>query len=178
MKTMVQFGCGGNILPGWRNHDMEVDITKPLPYDDDSVSRILIEHCIEHINSAQMLFFMKEALRILEPGGAIRLVFPDCMTILSLADADYIRFIESSKWSCPGDGVFGTFLAIGRCHGHQQLLTKDIVMASLASCGFKAINGADLYESKIPEFCNTCGHWKVIGKHFFEIESVAVEAIK
>jgi hypothetical protein len=178
MKTMVQFGCGGNILPGWRNHDMEVDITKPLPYGDNSVSRIYIEHCLEHVNSAQMLGFMKESLRILEPGGAIRIVFPDCMRILALADDDYIRFIESSKWSVPGAGATGTFLAIGSCHGHQQLLTPEIVTMALISSGFNCVKSSDLFHSSVPEFCNICGHWKVIGKHFFEIESVAMEAFK
>jgi len=38
----LNLGCGGNILDGWENHDMDLDITKPLPYDGNSIDFIFI----------------------------------------------------------------------------------------------------------------------------------------
>ncbi len=36
----LNFGCGSNKLPGWRNMDAEIDITKPLPFKDGEAAFI------------------------------------------------------------------------------------------------------------------------------------------
>jgi len=57
----AQFCCGGNILPGFKNHDMDCDMTKlPLPYADDSVDLVLMEHGLEHFTVAQSLAILDD----------------------------------------------------------------------------------------------------------------------
>jgi predicted SAM-dependent methyltransferase len=60
----LNLGCGGNILAGWENHDMDVDITKPLQYEDNSIDFIFIEHCVEHTTTPDAVRFFAECLRI------------------------------------------------------------------------------------------------------------------
>jgi predicted SAM-dependent methyltransferase len=55
----VQFSCGKNKFDGWLNTDIcgdvdkIVDITKPLPFEDNSVDFLFQEHGLEHIDKEQ-----------------------------------------------------------------------------------------------------------------------------
>lgn len=89
----VNIGSGGTGLPGWinidaRSHHADVyiayDIRRPLPFKDGQVKRIFAEHVIEHIdfrNDIPALF--SEFRRVLEPGGAVRIIVPDLARFLS-----------------------------------------------------------------------------------------------
>ena len=44
----LNLGCGTNRLPGWENHDADVDLRKRLPWPDGSAKYILLEHVLEH----------------------------------------------------------------------------------------------------------------------------------
>jgi predicted SAM-dependent methyltransferase len=100
----VQFGCGSNILEGWQNHDREVDITKPLPYDANSVDMILAEHVLEHVSGPKAVHFLLECHRILKPEGTIRI----CVPVL-----DNLSFPKS--------------LDIMLNHGHELIFTSDSI---------------------------------------------------
>lgn len=85
----VQFGSGNNKLEGWINTDLpEVDVTKCLPYEDNSVDKILCEHCVEHVSGPDALRFMDECYRILKPKGVLRLCVPvlDRLTVQKARD--------------------------------------------------------------------------------------------
>ena len=71
MMKKINFGCGGNFLEGWENYDAEVDITKPLPFEDSSTDFILAEHVYEHIKPREGILFLRECHRILKPTGVI-----------------------------------------------------------------------------------------------------------
>jgi predicted SAM-dependent methyltransferase len=68
----------------WKQHEdgweilteKDQDITAPLKFNDNSVNAIFTEHVIEHVNLCQGIFFLKEAFRILKPGGILRTVAP------------------------------------------------------------------------------------------------------
>lgn len=176
----IQFGCGGkeHALNDWINHDIEVDIRKPLPYESGTVSRIFAEHLIEHVTSKEMINFFFECYRILEPNGAIRVIFPDCMKIYNNATLKYENFLIKKGWLPKYNNPASTsFINIGTCHKHVQLLTGDIVLTALKSVGFNS-KIAISYQSTVPEFNNIDRHWIDIGKEFNELESVVVEGIK
>jgi predicted SAM-dependent methyltransferase len=56
----LHLGCGDNHLEGWQNHDRDVDLTKPLPYESNSVKAIFTEHVIEHLTTHEAVNFIKE----------------------------------------------------------------------------------------------------------------------
>lgn len=77
--TKLNVGCGRNVLPGWVNldcaslpgvdvvADIECCATVPLPFADDSVDELLLQHVLEHVR--EPLPLMQELHRIARPGA-------------------------------------------------------------------------------------------------------------
>ena len=94
----LHIGCGSKLLQGWVNIDIDeklnpdivLDVTKGLPYPDNSVACIHSEDFIEHITLEDGKFFLGECLRVLKPGGVLRIVTPD-LNSLVLAYSDGSR---------------------------------------------------------------------------------------
>lgn len=55
-------------------YDMRQDT---LPFSDESVGRIFCSHVIEHVENEHVERFLRESLRVLTPGGVLRIVTPD-----------------------------------------------------------------------------------------------------
>ncbi|MDG1108921.1 MAG: methyltransferase domain-containing protein [Burkholderiaceae bacterium] len=62
-----------------------------LPFDNNSVNLIYCSHTLEHLQTEHALYFLREAHRILQPGGAIRLVLPDIKADFEIARIMYIQ---------------------------------------------------------------------------------------
>lgn len=146
----VQFGCGGNVLPGFNNHDIEVDITKPLPYRDGEVDFVLAEHVSEHISGPQVLRFFKEVHRILRHGGTFRV----CIPVLDRLKRDKAEDIITN-------------------HGHLTIWSEELIPLVLWVAGF---NPATMGPVKFDP--NIDGHYKVIGEEQDQMETGRFEAIK
>jgi predicted SAM-dependent methyltransferase len=80
----LNVGCGKNIKPGWINidlskeADLQLDVREPLPFAGASASIVYSEHFFEHLEYPdQALHFVKESLRVLQPGGRFSVGVPD-----------------------------------------------------------------------------------------------------
>lgn len=147
----LHLGCGGNILSGWQNHDRDLDLEKlPLPFPDNSADRIFSEHCFEHFPPSHVLELMRECLRILKPGGTLRLCIPVLDRLTPVHAADIIQG-----------------------HGHRTAFSTVLICQFLMAAGFHSsrIEWVDFDEA-------TDGHWKEIGKELDEIETARIEATK
>lgn len=88
----LNIGCGNNshkhcinVDFQWRpNVDLCWDITKGLPFESNSIEGIYTEHCLEHITYSQCMEVSKVFLRILKPGGTIRIIVPDVELYIDL----------------------------------------------------------------------------------------------
>lgn len=88
-KTIkLNLGCGTDYKKGWVNIDNNSDenikkldknlnLTQPLPYKDNSVDYIFHEHFIEHLTVEEGQSSLKDCLRVLKPGGVMRIATPD-----------------------------------------------------------------------------------------------------
>lgn len=69
----IQFGSGGDNLPGFLNTDIigktTVDITKKLPFKNNSVDLFYSNHTVEHIYYRDFNFFLKETFKKLKDKG-------------------------------------------------------------------------------------------------------------
>ncbi len=62
---------------GWKAlSEQDCDITKQLPFADNTVDTIFEEHVFEHIDICSALNFIKESHRTLKKGGILRTVCP------------------------------------------------------------------------------------------------------
>lgn len=156
MSLRIQFGSGGNILPGWVNTDIQysdpalrVDITKPLPWPDESVNNVLMEHVLEHVSGPDALRCLDECFRILKKGGVLRV----CVPAIDRMIMDRLL---------PRDDVLN--------HGHLIFFSKTSLHALLIIAGFSPIEETGRKDID--------GHHKVIGKERDDLETLRMEAIK
>ena len=88
----ANIGCGSYVIDGFISvdyyskgyyssekfdrvhYDMRND---PLPFENASLDTIYCSHVIEHVETEHVNNFLKESLRVLKPGGVLRVVCPD-----------------------------------------------------------------------------------------------------
>jgi predicted SAM-dependent methyltransferase len=77
--------------------------TKKLPLKDSSVECIYTSHMIEHLSRDGVLSFLKDALRVLNSGGVLRIAVPDLNILLNeyLHSKDADQFMSSSYVQAP-----------------------------------------------------------------------------
>lgn len=74
----LNLGGGDVPIPGYitidRKNGQEV---YPLPYPDDSVEAIRASHILEHFGHRESLDVLREWVRVLRPGGTLKIAVPD-----------------------------------------------------------------------------------------------------
>ena len=79
----LHIGAGGQRIPGWVNVDIHPaelcwNIARPLPLEDHTVDFVYSAHTFEHLSFPDDAYrHLGELLRVLKPGGVVRLVVPD-----------------------------------------------------------------------------------------------------
>lgn len=81
----LNLGCGGRFHPGWTNIDFETrdsrvirhDLRTGVPFPDSLFGMVYSSHCLEHLCHDDGLALLREMLRVMRPGGVIRIVVPD-----------------------------------------------------------------------------------------------------
>jgi SAM-dependent methyltransferase len=147
-----------------------IDITKPLPFEDNSVDFIYTSHTVEHTTTPDAVRFFAEALRVLKPEGTLRVAVPSVDKIYDLADGAYLKWHGQSGF---GDGSKrGAVKSILLDHGHLSAWNHSILEACFFAAGFDPdkICGCGFSELE--------GHGRVIGDHNNKIETIIMEAVK
>ena len=113
----LNLGCGTLALPGWTNIDLiglPVDLawnlSRPLPFPDDSVDAIFHEHVLEHLPAPVGYEFLRECYRVMKPGAVMRAAIPDASKyITSYCDPSH-QFLNS--WRSIGERRLPTLLGL------------------------------------------------------------------
>ena len=124
-----------------KSNDIEyADAVKRLPFPDNSVEVIYSSHMLEHLDRREVAMFLREAWRILQPGGIIRIAVPDLQklvyTYLKSVDADAL--VEGTQLIHPKpQGICQrlSLLFIGSRH-HQWMYDGTSLCNLLSSLDF------------------------------------------
>jgi predicted SAM-dependent methyltransferase len=80
----LNLGCGNLFYPSWSNIDFLPrpcvrghNLTKRLPYQDNTFDSTYSSHVLEHFSRDQGRKFIQEQFRVLKKGGVCRVVVPD-----------------------------------------------------------------------------------------------------
>ena len=81
----VNLGCGENYIPGFTHVDLDTyphidhqrDIRDLDIFDDNSADLIYSSHSLEYFDRIEVKAVLKEWIRVLKPGGVLRLAVPD-----------------------------------------------------------------------------------------------------
>lgn len=189
MSLHLQFGCGHNQLPEpWQNLDASHDIRKRLRFDTGAVSAILAEHVVEHVPMLAALDFFGECYRVLEPGGVLRVAFPDVSRFGRwVPRADGVRFelmpsalTYAQKMAArPGlEGIRDARDALRKLltgWGHQMAWTEHSAAGALFVAGFPIIRYCLYNEGRLS---GLDGHHADVGLELAKLETTIIEATK
>lgn len=195
MGHYLNFGPGPNMLPEpWQNLEPNHDIRKRLRFADGSCTAILCEHVIEHVSFSQGYTFFGEALRVLEPGGVLRLAFPDIGRMLAQrAQAEGLHYSLSSgallyaqrlakqgggEWSAGLEGrelARHGMLRMLTGWGHQMAWSHESAAGVLLAVGFSEVVQQPYMKGKLS---GVDGHHRDVGPELARMESTIIEATK
>lgn len=98
---MLHIGCGDVYFDGWVNidissskADLNYDLRKPLPYNENTVDFIYNEHFIEHLTVQDGLKVLSDFNRILKKGRVLRIATPN----LDYVMFKYFFFWKRQEW--------------------------------------------------------------------------------
>lgn len=129
-KRIVNLGGGSNTLEGCLTLDVDpradcyADLTKPLPFDDDSIDAIFCEEAIEHISKSDGMNLLAECMRVMRPGAVMRITTPDLDYLASSLDDER-----------GNDAINQMFYE----HGHRYLYSRSALKRACVSAGFDAV---------------------------------------
>lgn len=131
------------------------DASKRIPLEDVSAKVIYSSHMLEHLTPDGARSFLREAKRVLRPGGIIRLSVPDLEKPARqyLEDGDADAFIASTLLAAPGrQGIAGRMkkLAAGPRH-HRWMYDGRSLCRLLNSAGFFDARILPAGETTIPD---------------------------
>ncbi|HEX4954376.1 MAG TPA: methyltransferase domain-containing protein [Thermoanaerobaculia bacterium] len=131
----LHIGSGDKRLDGWVNIDLKplpgvdvvADVTQGLEFDH--VEAVFAEHFLEHLRVDHALRFLREAHRVLMPGGVIRLSTPNL---------DWVLETHYRADAPPREKLMMTVRLNRAFHGwgHQFLWNRETLALALAACGF------------------------------------------
>ncbi|HEY2406348.1 MAG TPA: methyltransferase domain-containing protein [Polyangiaceae bacterium] len=180
---LLQFGCGPHPLPApWESYDAEVDISEPLPFPSGCASFIHAEDVIEHIPFKAGVAFLHECFRVLEPGGVVRICFPDCERFLEALAFDserpdeYLAFLK--KLGRPHADARDVLRFILCDSGHQSAWTAMVGLGALHAAGFAGIDLAEYGESSHAELVDVDRHHLTAPRSVVLAETTILEGTK
>ncbi len=95
---MANLACGHRWHPAWLNFDRfpaspqvkRADLRRRIPLRNNVASAVYHSHLLEHFTPALARPFLGECLRVLKPGGILRIVVPD----LEQSARDYVAILD------------------------------------------------------------------------------------
>jgi len=152
-ELQLNLGSGPYRLDGWLNvdivgmrPDLHWDLRRPLPFPDDSAKAVFLEHVLEHIPLAGVMFVLGEAKRVLRPGGIIRVGVPDLGRYMKSYAGDQ-SFVNELR---PGRPTALLAVAeVAQFHGHVSAWDDETLVAVLEAAGFQDVENKLWGESKL-----------------------------
>jgi predicted SAM-dependent methyltransferase len=189
----LQLGTGEDVRDGWLNTDVHdfrgtnevvyMDARRPFPLPDASFDVVFSEHMLEHLTYADGQRCLSECLRVLRPGGRIRVATPSLERLARLYDGEltdvqrrYVRWAVDSFASDVGAHLPGfvvnNFL---RDWGHEFVYDRDTLRHALERAGFVDVEEHGVGESGDPRLAGLERH---LGEapEFNEYETIVLEA--
>lgn len=163
----LNLGCGTDYKNGWINIDnnsddniekldINQDLRQPLPFENDSVDFIFNEHFIEHLTVEEGVAAVKEMMRILKPGGVIRMATPDLeITVdkylnLPIEKDPTVKNFGLDFIKTKAERINITF----RWWGHKWLYDWEELERRLKEAGCNNLKRCELRKSDHPELRN------------------------
>jgi len=160
----LHLGCGPKYLPGFVNIDgnlfskidLWLDVRNGLPFGANSVDSIYSTHMFEHFYSDELSRLLEECVRVLKPGGGVRLIVPNLESAIRAYGAGENQWFDSFPRDFQSlGGRFSNFIF---CDGqHRTAFDFTYLDEVLRKAGFREVERAAegksrLYGSSVPPY--------------------------
>ena len=161
----LHVGCGHVKLQGWINIDIAVapevadvhwDITRPFPIEGASCSHIYHEHLLEHLSVDRAVLFLRECVRLLAPGGIMRVAMPSLAYVVgkysseTWHDQDWLTWPQYQFIRTRAEMINVAF----RWWDHRWLYDREELARRLCDAGFASFRCFDFGKSEDPQLIN------------------------
>jgi predicted SAM-dependent methyltransferase len=152
-RPPVRLNLGSGFAPvaGWTNVDLlgaPVDLpwhlARGLPFPDGTVDAVYSEHLFEHLGLDTARRLMAESVRVLRPGGVIRVAVPDAGLLLrSYAGTD------DEGWALSRPTRMEAVMSLFYEHGHRTMYDAELLVAVVAGAGARDVRAMAFGESRL-----------------------------
>jgi predicted SAM-dependent methyltransferase len=165
----LDIGCGRNVHEEFINLDylwharVDVcwDVKQGIPFPENSMKGVFVEHCLEHFSLPVAFTVLKECWRVLTPGGLLRIIVPDAELYLELyhrqrrGDENALfPFQESESFN----EMFSPIMSVNRVFyqdrdspsGHRFMYDFQLLKLLLDSVGFEPARKVKFREGRDP----------------------------
>lgn len=172
----LHIGCGDNVLP---KPFINIDSRKkkgvlnlkayPLKFKDNSFDLVYASHILEHFNKVKVLKVLKEWVRVLKPGGVLRISVPSFDNLSLIYNID--KNIDNISGPLMGGQTY-------KDNFHYEIFNQKKLIKLLTNAGLEAIHPWDFRRTihskywdfsqattnEIPISLNLEGRKKILGK--------------
>jgi predicted SAM-dependent methyltransferase len=121
------------------NKFIHYDVKYGLPFKDVSIKYIYASHMLEHMYKNNAIYFLKEANRVLKPGGILRLIVPDLSFIIDL-------YLNGNK-----ERALSFFFSENSFTPHRFMYDFESLKEQLIVANFREIVHCSFKEGRVPD---------------------------
>jgi SAM-dependent methyltransferase len=147
----------------WSDDVVVHDLRRPLPFPDQTFTAIYGSHILEHLYLEQARALLAECLRVLRPGGFLRMVVPDLQAMVEKyieggaaekgepMRADILNSQLGFRNAAPPSGnvAFRIYSAVNDFHSHKWMYDSQSLIFYFESAGFVHVKSMKFLESRI-----------------------------
>ncbi|TAN38415.1 MAG: methyltransferase domain-containing protein [Verrucomicrobia bacterium] len=121
--------------------DLMMDLLKPFPFPDNTVSKIYSSHVLEHFYTDQLKFVLGECRRVLKPGGMMSACVPDAgLYVAAYLHPEAFDAEKYCKYK-PGYNFYSSidylnYIAYMGGH-HRHMFDMENLLTILSESGFR-----------------------------------------
>ena len=162
----LQLGAGRRHIDGWLSTDLRpreadtvyLDVPSRSPFEDRSLDLVVGEDATEHVSWHDGRRMLRECLRVLRPGGVLRLATPDFARLVELYEgragpdgAPYLRWHHRNFSPAKPLHPLVVINHNMRAWGHTFLYDEEVLTNALTDAGFIDVGRHELGRSPHPE---------------------------
>ena len=149
----LNLGSFTHCFHGWRNIDCldlgswarangyaftRLDLTNPLPYDDQVVDLIFLSHVLEHFDYTSGKRLLRECRRVIKSDGVLRIAVPDASKLFGLYNAGQMSSLREICGEDP-DGDLQILHALLYGDEHRSIYDAQTLERVLREVGFSRV---------------------------------------